>query len=401
MESNNTNAKLVTRWEYLMVLLMLFMSGNGWWKATVTEYCFVIYALVLFVLYFGKIQQERELFRNMKIYYLVILLIFACQTIVFHWNSFPAIVNYCAKMFIGCTVYILLGDRFKHVYLRLMYPISIFCIICWLLQITVWPDIGFLRYGESGSMLFFNHRANEPIRNCGFFWEPGAYGCYLLLVPIFFFNQLDNLWKYYRKECIVLLIALLSTQSTTAYMSFGILIGLYLLLQMKGPVKYILIILFSSISIYAYTTLEFLQEKINMQTENSLEKTLNEDWSSDRLGSLLFDIYYIEKHPIVGNGLNEKTNWADHMWIWEAIHDGQLSKSGNGLSGWIRQFGFGGILLFSYLFFRRNKLEQKKDVLQTLILLFMLLLGEPLYIYPTFMGIPFLNLRKDTNNFLI
>lgn len=387
-----------------MVLLMLFMSGNGWWNSAVTEYCFVIYALVLFCLFFKKLLQNRyrNLFKNMKVYYLVIMIIFVSQTIIFSWNSFPAIVNHCAKMFIGCTVYILLGNRFKHVYLRLMYPISIFCILCWLLQITVWPDIGILKYGgDSGSMIFFNHRANESIRNCGFFWEPGAYGCYLLLVPIFFFNQLENLWNFYRKECIVLFIALLSTQSTTAYMSFGILLGLYLLLKMKSSIKYLLIIIFSSISIYAYMTLEFLQKKIDMQTENSMDKAMNDDWSSERFGSLLFDMYYIEKHPIVGNGLHEKTNWADHMWIWDAINEGQLSKSGNGLSGWIRQFGFLGIFVFSYLFFLRNKKESKKDVLLTLILLFILLLGEPLQKYPTFIGIPFLNLRKDTNYYMI
>ena len=128
---------------------------------------------------------------------------------------------------------------------------------------------------------------------------------------------------------------------------------------------------------YAYSNLDFMSSKIEEQTERSLE--MQGDFSNTRIGSLLFDLHYIKKHPIVGNGLNERTRYADHPFLW-----GNSLGHGNAFSNYAAQMGVVALIVYFVLLYYAfgNKLIVP-------IIVALLFQGEQLMNFPLFSALPF------------
>lgn len=217
--------KLITNrvFAYWAMMLLILASGNSVFKVYGTYF----YALVgLFVLLeFVRSRNLRIAYRRLWQYIAIMLGIFIAQYLTFGWNTFPGIVNFVFKILFGSFIIIALDSRFKYYYLRVMYHLAIISLIFFSLQIVFGITFSLIDVGKVGkSILFYFSHSRAFDRNCGAFWEPGAFGCYLLIVPLLFINNLPLLYRRYRKECIVLFIALLTTQSTTAYLAFAALI---------------------------------------------------------------------------------------------------------------------------------------------------------------------------------
>ena len=401
------NLKRISVTDYILVLLLLFMSGNIAFSHYVTKWCYVISAFLVIAIYLSDSKRlNRRIgyhrIRGLFLYIICFAVLFVCQTIVLGWNTFPGIVNFICKIIIGGGIVLYLRERFKYAYFNVMYYISIVCLLFWCVQLYTGPDMGLLPAGhEYQTAIFFHTRMRESIRNCGFFWEPGAYGGYLLLLLLLFYNDLAYIFKYHRKKCIILFIALLSTMSTTAYVVFGLTMIWYFSFKMKNNLKYILLPLSIVIALWAYYSFDFLSNKIDRQTVQSL--SMDGEYSSNRLGSLLFDLHYIKKHPLVGNGLHEKTRYADHMEVYKMISSGDLANTGNGFSESIVKFGFLFWAIFIYFLFTGNKRVQKSDLISFLVLFCVLLNGEMFFNFPLALSIPMMRLatRKTRKNIII
>ena len=189
--------------------------------------------------------------------------------------------------------------------------------------------------------------------------------------------------------------------STTAYIVFGLTIIWYFTFKMKNNLKYILLPLSIVIAMWAYYSFNFLSNKIDRQTVQSL--SMDGEYSSNRLGSLLFDSHYIKKHPLVGNGLHEKTRYADHMEVYKMISSGELANTGNGFSESIVKFGFVFWVIFIYFLFAGNKSVRKSDLISFLVLFCVLLNGEMFFNYPLALSIPMVRLAtvKSRKNLII
>lgn len=311
------------------------------------------------------------------------LVIFFFQWVTLGWVSVPGIINYSCKIIWGGFLFITLGYQFKYVYLRVMFHLAIISLIFWgIAQVT---GDRYNIFDTGGSMKFYSliiycSRVNEIARNCGCFWEPGAYGCYLCMILIFFVNELPKLVREHFLECVVLVAALLSTRSTTAWLTFGVFLLAYFVLKMRSWVKYAIIPAAFFGALAVYETTEFLQEKVDKQTESAIDA--GGEFNSTRLGSLLFDWHYIKKHPFFGNGLHERTRYADHPGLAEALARGEYAKSGNGLSAHCASMGVAFYIVFYYLLFKRNKRLTVNDGIMIVMLYSMLLSGEALFNYP-------------------
>ena len=130
--------------------------------------------------------------------------------------------------------------------------------------------------------------------------------------------------------------------------------------------------------LYAYNNLDFMGSKMQEQTESSLEE--NGEFSNTRLGSLIFDMYYIKKHPLVGNGLNERTRYADHPFLW-----GEILGHGNAFSNYAAQMGVIALIVYFVLLYYAfgNKLIVP-------IIVALLFQGEQLMNYPLYPSLPFI-----------
>ncbi|MCM1141942.1 MAG: hypothetical protein NC453_25510 [Muribaculum sp.] len=135
-----------------------------------------------------------------------------------------------------------------------------------------------------------------------------------------------------------------------------------------------------------------MKEKIENQNEKALAS--NGRFNSTRIGSLLFDFYYIAKHPIVGNGIHSRTRYADHPFLVKQWKNGKEAYSGNALSGQFAKMGVLFYVIFIIYFIKRHKYLSKKELTITFIILFLLLMGEPLFEYPFLLAFPFIDYKS-------
>lgn len=374
---------------YWTVMILVLASGNSVFKVHGQYFYILAGALALFEL----VRSRTLLMRYQKMwYYLAIMLgIFFCQYLTFNWNTLLGIINFVAKIILGGFIVIALDYRFKYYYLRIMYHLAVISLIFFFLQTALNLTFSLIDVGKAGKSILFYFSHNRAFdRNCGAFWEPGAYGCYLMLVPLLFINKLRSLFTYYKKECVVMFIALLTTQSTTAFLSFGMLILMCFTFKIKSIIKYVYVILALLLFAYIYNRTDFLSEKINNQTDIALDAKGN--FSSTRLGTFLFDMHYVQKHPLFGNGLHSRTRYADHPYLMSKWIDGKLAKGGNAFSDYLAKMGLSFYVAFFFFFAKTNRGIRMKDFFTFIIVFIMLLFGEPLFSYPIALSLPFIRI---------
>lgn len=393
----------VTWKEYASMLFFLSLCGNVFVSYYLPATINVITVLIFVFLYLKnktiQLRINEAAKKNMRLMIVTYLFLFISQYFVFGWNTFPGIVNHICKFIIGAGYIAYMGDRFRIVFFKTMYHICLICLPLWLLQ-QFFGGIGGLSWSLGKTIWIYCYReGGDIVRNCGFFWEPGAMGGYIALLTLLFFNDLSALYRANKWKCIVILATLLSTQSTGGYMSFGTIIICYFAVSMRSKWKYFILPLGVSIALYAYNNLEFLSDKVNHQNEGAEELVWGE-YSSTRSGTLYFDLYYIAKHPLIGNGLHERTRLADHQALALMLKRGDVAAAGNGFSDALAKWGLLYCIVYGLIFFRTNKDLDFKRKLFFLLLVCIILQGEQFMNYPLFLGIPMLQIINKRKNLM-
>jgi hypothetical protein len=103
-------------------------------------------------------------------------------------------------------------------------------------------------------------------------------------------------------------------------------------------------------------------------------------------------MYYFKKHPFWGNGLHSRTRLADHLYLVALWEKGELSKSGNAFSDYLAKMGIVFYVTFFFFFCKTNSGLQKKDLFVFWVVFIMLLFGEPLFLYPISLSLPFVRI---------
>lgn len=149
-------------------------------------------------------------------------------------------------------------------------------------------------------------------RNAGFSWEPGRFA--ILICLALSFNILRTNWSWRNNYTLwIFLCTLLTTFSTTGYMIAIIIISLWLLQKKGGGYKFLFFIVLA-FSVYTYTSIDFLGDKIDEQTNfqdmmfkvdeqiNSSNMLGEEEYfaSLDRFSALYFELQNILHDPILG-----------------------------------------------------------------------------------------------------
>ena len=218
------------------------------------------------------------------------------------------------------------------------------------------------------------------------FWEPGVYACYLLSAPLLFIDDLKSFVKLNRYKVIVLMVALITTFSTTGYLVASLFLFSYFrkINRLIGPI--IAILVFTNI--FSSDTVSMKFERDLSTIENlSLGKTYFYDGynSANRLGSIFFLMNIILDHPFIGNGLNPEALFANNRYL---LLEDNLGI-GNGFFSYIASMGIIGLFIYYGAIWRYWK-NKKIDKLLSLLIITLLLQGEPLLMYPLFIGLPFL-----------
>lgn len=364
---------------YVLVFILLMISGSPVvdWKVQ-----YVIFAT--FLLFKVKLHKED------KILYLFLGLsffLFIAQYIVFGWNSFPAIINLSAKIFIAYAVVKILGESFRYVILNIMTSLCAAAIFFNTLSLITGIELDLFPWSGYTSCLVWGKDAIstlESYRNCGFVWEPGAFAGYILLVVILYFDKIDVLRKKYKGKLYILMIALLTTMSTTGYVVLLLLVICYLIRYVKHKVVLVLIAPILVVLIGFVASLDFMGNKITEQVEGAQDvDVFDEAIDHGRFSALVFDMYYIAKHPIIGNGLHSQTRYADHSYM----SDEALWGFGNGFSKMLGSMGI--LFMLFYLGMIYKSRLSKFESLTVIMAVVLLLNGEDYLMFPLFYSIPF------------
>lgn len=252
---------------------------------------------------------------------------------------------------------------------------------------------------------------NGLLRNAGCSWEPGRFAIMVLLALYCNLARCGIKFKGNRSG-IILLLALISTQSTTGYVGTIILYSIFAF--KKFDVKYILAFLIIIVPIaYQLSKLEFMQEKIIEQADMDANlKRINESMdyvnkvkesneyvgSLSRFTSIYFEIINIKMDPILGYGRNSGKSYFSQRISGNFVITGGLLK----------MFGQHGIPLgiILYIILYQSSAALGRDFKVRRIALFAIFLisltSYPLFTVPVFTAFWFYGLfRREEDLILI
>lgn len=379
--------------DFLLMFLLMGVSGNPAF-AQLGSLLYLATLLIILII-FGKRISIEGWHKALK-WSALFVVIFIGQYFTLKTVGFFASVNYIVKVLLGLFAAYVFKEEFPIVYLRVMYVLCIIALALWALNNVGIVVPTFIHFDNNlNSILVYSQRprgygGDGLLRNYGMFWEPGAFSGYILVAFFLYINRLDFLWKEHKKECIVLLIALISTFSTTGYIILGLMLFFFFSARVKNRFLFILVgSVVVVVAVRLFNTLDFLGEKVLMEYEAAMAMG-QYDVSFSRFGALIFDLQYIKMHPIFGNGLLNVTRYALHINFAK-----NLSAFGNGFSGEIAYFGIPFMVIYLLSVFRNPSLKKKWQLLLVLVLV---LQGEYFMNYPLFFIFPFVMFFNETTN---
>jgi hypothetical protein len=218
-------------------------------------------------------------------------------------------------------------------------------------------------------------------RNAGIFWEPGILQIYL---NILLFLEV-NVFKRNKRLLALIIIGILSTYSTTGLLLLMIQLIYFLKTESK---KYIAIFLITLIAIplYFFSSINF-NEKIYGEREFSFQK---------RLFDLTQPFFIALERPITGIGLDidQFQEVREEFYITSNLNEmfGEVgieqklettSKgSTNSVMYMLAGMGFPTAILFIFMLFKQNIINQKKNLFFFIVLVSVM--SEPLLLRPFF-----------------
>lgn len=136
-------------------------------------------------------------------------------------------------------------------------------------------------------------RPDRLLRNNGPFYEPGLFAVYLILsLTIMLLGQNKKIYSF---PVIILMSAIITTLSTTAYIALSVLIMVYVLISdnISSYIK-ILFVLFIPVALRIISGLEFMSQKIITDYEN-------EGNTQSRFFAMVYHWELIQNSPFIGS----------------------------------------------------------------------------------------------------
>lgn len=390
------------RIDYILVFLLLAISGNPYicyWNLSSLMLLIFLCARFL-VKQHGKIIIRNALLQ-IKSYIGAFILLFCAQYLLCDDISIVTQINYIFKILCGSLFFIIYGENFRLLYLKVIVFIAIVSLFFYPLVMSglTIPNIFGTGIGQDGSnslhtIIVYNYNTEFNFaRNCGMFWEPGCYACYLCLTPLLFIDNLKLFVHDNKKSVIILVLALLTTQSTTGFLTFSLLMFMILSKTNRylGPLIafVVILIIFSSdvvVDKFARDTMTIEGLKLGQKLDYQGYESAN------RLGTVFFLFPFFMIHPFIGNGLNTEAMFSSVKFLIT-----EKLGLGNGFMIYLVQVGVIGCAMYLGKLWKNWNVGKHEKLFASIVIL-ALLQGEPLLMYPIFIGLPFLTFKRNKFN---
>jgi len=391
----NKKAKVSRRFDsdYLLVVVLLLFSGDPIVRL-LGKYAALLTSVTIFIFMYNKIKKDfYVLFLGIAS---GLLLLFIWQYALLGFVSWLGAFNYINTYLLGGLIIYLVAERFPYKFFIIASYISIISLVLFIfINLLNIPVPGIAWKADGVTYIIYTLVEQHRYRNCGAFWEPGAFSGILTLCLALNVNQMPFLLKKHGLKVAAIVLALITTQSTTGYFVLFLIGSYFLLFIIKDKtIAFIVLPLFLVIGVTVYTNAAFLQDKIEHQSGQTTVLAPGE-FSNTRFGSLVFDMHYIEKHPIIGNGFSEITRYADNPELIQLIQMGQNLGNGNGISNFMACLGIPFMFFYILLSFNAiSRVDWQMGIL-TIFVILLSLFSEQWLSYSLFAGIMFFRNRKN------
>ncbi len=292
---------------------------------------------------------------------------FLALTIKYREIHMTFVLTYVYLFFLVYVLVKALGFKLFKIYESVNYYLAILALGFWIIQILLRGDTLYSFIAKIPGMDKFSHVTGEgyniilysvqPVvssilynfaipRNCGYAWEPGIFAVYLCLAIFInlFFSGPDEKNK---TRFWILVIALATTQSTTGYVIFMIMILTSLFNKQLNIV--ILVLPVAVIALIYVASLPFMSKKVvnliddTKRIDQLLEDTYGSETAANpqRFTSLMIALVDFRNNPVLGIGVHSEDSWTYKL--------GSNISTISGIGNLLAQFGLVGFLFFIIL----------------------------------------------------
>ncbi len=298
--------------DYTLLLLTIAVSGVPYFSSS------TLFMPLFIILFSVFLLRKKRLDWKFVLLLTLLMLITILQTFIFSFYSVQTIIGVFLRVIIAYLIVKILGEKFIPYFINILYGMAIISLIIYF-SILLFPSIKtFLLHSVAPIFNIFNfaNSENETIiiynprsfsRNSGPFWEAGAFAGYLIIA--FIFNFIAEKTKIVRKN-IVLLIAIITTLSTTAYLALFVFLFLVYYKKIKNVlIKIMALFIILAGGYYAFISFDFLGTKIESQIESARTQGIEKSNNTQRFLSILRDFRDLEGHELVGRGSSDFTRY--------------------------------------------------------------------------------------------
>ena len=210
--------------------LFMCISGNPAFtqQGTISK---LSYLLFVFLLLLGSRRwMTDQVGKQVARWIILLAIIFVGQYITLHAISVLGSLNFMAKMVAAIFIAAMLRERLPEVYLKTMTFVCVISLVFYSLNLIGISFPALVQISRQGdNIIVYNQQLKGDyvtglLRNPGMFWEPGAFAGYIVAAFMLFIGRLDEMWKKHRSSVLILLVALLTTMSTTGYVVMGVVL---------------------------------------------------------------------------------------------------------------------------------------------------------------------------------
>jgi len=392
--STTIESKRTSFFEYLFVFILIIYSGHAnRFVAEGSNLGSPIWFSIP-VVFAGILVLTRRVVFNKQFYLLIFCFIiyFLAITIKYGEMRPKYFLNYFFIFFVAyVTIKGLRFNLFK-IYEVLLFYFAIIGLIMWGIQIVIGGDTLYNFFGSMSPIVDFSYVSENglniiiyslqsassslrfdflPPRNCGFAWEPGGFAVYLCLA-IFLNLFINNKEKGSTIHFWVLLLALISTQSTTGYVILMVILGYYYLNKKLNMVIVLLPLIVASLILIF--SLPFMKDKIvslakeTTEVDLIVESSIGRETSINpqRFASFMIAFRDFTDNPVLGLGGHDEESWTYKI-------GANISKI-TGVGSILSQFGIIGFLFFIIASYKTSMLYAKWFQFKGGILLFIIIL---------------------------
>lgn len=328
--------------DYLLLYLLVAISGIPFFYGDMLM--MGVFGL-LFLTFLIRKEGVHPFYFFIFFSFLILVLLHALR-----FNNLPytTVIGLLVRISLGYFTVVILKDKFTNYYVNIICVLSVLSFIFFIPLFlssgfeSVFNSIAikapFDRHGR-GSLILYHLNFDRPgglYRNCGPFWEPAAFGGFLLIAFMFNLARTNSLKD---KRSIILLITLFSTFSTTVFVVLGLMLFFYFIFNQGLLVKLTLVPIFAIGFYIAFYNVDFLYDKIMEEVKKGDKQEAmkeNETAGHTRLSSGIADYRDFIKYPVIGRGMYDLTFYNPH----------DYKTRHNGLTDFIAQFGIIGSLIY-------------------------------------------------------